>query len=312
MVTYTNSIVIPIYNNEEFIPDLMLCCQHLKNNLDGTTNFIFVVDGSPDRSLELLELQLPQQKFPSKLIVLSRNFGSFSAIRTGLQNANGSYTFFMAADLQEPPTFIIEAAKILKSDKFDIVIGKRKDRDDGLFTDLSSNIFWSLYRKIIPDVPRGGVDIFACRAQVRDSLLELQESNTSLIGQIFWLGYRKTELEYSRISRQHGKSGWTLKKKIKYLLDSVFNFTDFPLKVLLSIGFIGCAISFVLGLTLTIFRINGTISVPGYVAIMVTIMFFGSLNLLGMGILGEYLHRTFDNTKKRSASVVRKIVDFES
>jgi polyisoprenyl-phosphate glycosyltransferase len=310
MVDFQYSIIIPIYNNEEFIPELLACCVSLKENLGKPSEFIFVVDGSPDNSLAKLKASLPNAKINSKLVELSRNFGSFSAIRTGLQYAKGKYLFFMAADLQEPPSFILDSAKILENGEFDIVIGKRKDRNDGFLNDLSSNTFWNLYRKIIPNVPKGGVDIFACTQQVKDSLLQLNESNTSLIGQLYWIGFKKLDLEYSRTQRKHGVSGWTFKKKLKYLMDSVFNFTDYPLRLLLSLGFIGCALSILLGIILIYLRITEVIQVPGYVAILITIMFFGSLNLAAVGIIGEYLHRTFDNTKNRSQSIVRNIQFF--
>lgn len=310
MVDATFSIVIPIYNNQEFIEELMVGCANLAQGLNKPSEFIFVVDGSPDNSLALLKAALPKAQFNSTLINLSRNFGSFSAIRTGLQQAKGKYLFFMAADLQEPPSFILDAASILEANQTDIVIGKRKDRSDGFLNDLASNIFWNLYRRIIPNVPSGGVDIFACTRQVRDALLDLNESNTSLIGQLYWIGFRKTDLEYSRNPRKYGQSGWTFKKKVKYLKDSIFNFTDYPLKLLLSLGFVGCIVSILLGLTLVYLRLTEVVVVPGYVAIMITIMFFGSLNLVAVGIVGEYLHRTFENTKQRSQSIIRELLTF--
>lgn len=311
MVAAVFSIVIPIYNNQEFIEELMVVCSDLAHSLKKPSEFIFVVDGSPDNSLALLKAALPKAQFSSTLINLSRNFGSFSAIRTGLQHAKGKYLFFMAADLQEPPSFILDAASILEANQTDIVIGKRKDRSDGFLNDLASNIFWNLYRRIIPNVPSGGVDIFACSRQVRDALLELNESNTSLIGQLYWIGFRKTDLEYSRKNRKYGQSGWTFKKKVKYLKDSIFNFTDYPLKFLFSLGFLGCIISLLLGITLVYLRLTEVVVVPGYVAIMITIMFFGSLNLVAVGIVGEYLHRTFENTKQRSQSIVSELITFK-
>ncbi len=310
MVETTFSIVIPIYNNQEFIEELMVGCASLAQALSKPSEFIFVVDGSPDNSLALLKAALPKVSFNSTLITLSRNFGSFSAIRTGLQHAKGRYLFFMAADLQEPPSFILEAALILEGNQTDVVIGKRKDRSDGFLNDLASNIFWNFYRRIIPNVPSGGVDIFACTRQVRDALLELNESNTSLIGQLYWIGFRKTDLEYSRNPRKYGQSGWTFKKKVKYLKDSIFNFTDYPLKLLFSLGFLGCVVSTMLGITLVYLRLTDVVVVPGYVAIMITIMFFGSLNLVAVGIVGEYLHRTFENTKQRSQSIVHELLTF--
>jgi hypothetical protein len=160
------------------------------------------------------------------------------------------------------------------------------------------------------EIPEGGVDIFACNRLVRDELLKLEESNSSLVGLIFWLGFRRAQVGYSRRSRMHGKSAWTFTKKLTYLLDSVFAFTDLPVRILTFLGLLGTCLAFIFAMVILILRLIGDISVPGYAATIVTIVFFGALNTFGLGLVGSYAWRGYENTKRRPLSVVQSIKTF--
>jgi glycosyltransferase involved in cell wall biosynthesis len=182
------SLVIPVYKNEGSIHELLLVLNEMNQKLRGRLEVVFVVDGSPDQSGELLEARLPGCGFSSKLIRLSRNFGSFAAVRVGLEAARGPYFAAMAADLQEPPDLVLEFFRVLESEPVDITVGTRESRDDPLLSRWSSQLFWNVYRRFVqPEMPRGGVDIFGCNLAVRNQLLSLQESNSSLVGLLFWL-----------------------------------------------------------------------------------------------------------------------------
>lgn len=299
------SLVIPVYKNEGSIPELISVLKEMDHQLNGKLEVIFVVDGSPDRCYDLLNESLPKAGFDARLILLSRNFGSFAAIRAGLSVATGPIFAVMAADLQEPPELIIEFFHVLETEPFDVVIGTREGRDDPFFSYLAANTFWYLYQKfVLSDVPVGGVDVFGCNQAFRIELLRLEESHSSLIGLIFWLGFRRKTVPYRRLERRYGKSAWTLRRKIKYLLDSIFSFTDLPIKVLITIGILGTAISILLSLGVLIARLTKVIVVPGYTATILTISFFGALNLLGIGLMGSYVWRTYENTKKRQAYII--------
>ena len=225
MIKY--SLIIPVYMNEDNIPDLLDAIREMHDEIGTEFEVVFVVDGSPDKSYEKLKLGLVQEVFISKIVLLSRNFGSFSAIRTGLKAATGNYFAVMAADLQEPPELAIEFLNILSTDSVDVVIGTRDGRDDPFFSQLASNVFWFIYKKlVVKDMPAGGIDVFGCNKAFKDSLLKLDESHSSLIAQIFWLGFRRKQVNYKRLERQKGVSAWTFNKKVKYMLDSVFSFTD--------------------------------------------------------------------------------------
>lgn len=305
------TLVIPVYRNESNLPDLMLAVSALNVQLSKELEVIFVVDGSPDRCYEILREKLPLQPFRSKLILLSRNFGSFMAIRTGLQNGSGDRFAVMAADLQEPPELVLEMNRVLQRQDIDVVVGVREGRQDPWATRTASKIFWGLYRRyVIPDIPPGGVDMFACNRAFRDTLLTLDERHSSLIAQIFWLGYRREVVTYSRQERVHGKSAWTLRKKINYLMDSVFSFTDLPIRLLTRVGAFGSALAAVFGVFTLIAKLDGMIEVPGYAMIMLAITFLGCLNLLGLGIVGSYAWRTYENTKNRPLAIPMRVEDF--
>lgn len=305
------SLVIPVYRNQESLPDLLGAVDQLSRQLAHAFEAVFVIDGSPDACYVLLREQLPRCRFSSQLILLSRNFGSFCAIRTGLQHARGQRFAVMAADLQEPPELVLEMNAILSRDEADVVLGVRESRADPLRSRIFSQVYWGLYRTfVMPDIPSGGVDMFGCNKDFRDTLLALEEQNSSLIGQIFWLGFRRKTVTYSRQERKHGKSAWTFRKKWNYVMDSVFSFTDLPIKLLIRVGAAGATFAGLLGVVVVLARMRGLIDVPGYAMTILTIALLGCLNLLGLGIVGAYAWRTYENTKTRPLAIPMKAYTF--
>jgi len=299
------SLVVPVYCNEASIADLVAAVGRLDRALDHALEAVFVVDGSPDRSFERLDAALPAGGFSARLIALARNFGSFSAVREGLAAAHGDYMAVMAADLQEPEELILEFFRSLANEPVDVTLGVRTGRDDPLATRIASTSFWWLYRRFVqPEIPPGGIDVFACNRAFRDHLLRLHESNTSLVGQILWLGFRRKLVPYRRLPRRHGKSAWSFSRKLKYLLDSLFAFSDLPIRALTWAGAAGLAISVVLALIVFIAKFTGAISVPGYAATVLTVIFFAALNSFGLGIIGSYTWRAYENTKGRPQAIV--------
>lgn len=299
------SIVIPVYKNEGSIPRLLTALRQIDESLGGQAEIVFVVDGSPDRSYELLREAMPELPFATQLLVHSRNFGSFAAIRTGLGAARGEFFGVLAADLQEPPELLLAFFQALDADECDVAIGTRSGRSDPFLSKFASKVFWGLYRRlIVPEMPEGGVDVFGCNRAFREQLLNLGESRSSLIALIFWLGFRRKLVSYERLGRQEGKTSWTLRKKIEYMLDSVFAFTDYPIRLLFRIGLVGCFLSAVLGVSVLAGHLAGRITVPGYAATMMVALFFGTLNLLGLGLVGTYAWRGYENSKCRPLAVV--------
>lgn len=298
------SILVPVYKNEAGIPELVQRLHELHEKLEFSCEAVLVVDGSPDNSYELLRRALPQTKFSSQLILHSRNFGSFAAIRTGLEVARGKYFVVMSDDLQEPAELIVQLLKTIETDQNDIGIGTRLTRADSISNRVFSWIFWRLYRMFVQKgVPPGGVDIFSCNSKVRDVLLKLRETNTSLVGLLFWIGFRRSVVPYDRQIRKYGKSGWSFSRRLKYFMDSCFGFTDLPINILILVGIVGIIGSLTVTIIVLLAYLLGQIPTPGYVPIMLGILFSCALNLFAVGIVGAYIWRSFENTKGRPLSI---------
>jgi glycosyltransferase involved in cell wall biosynthesis len=300
------SLVIPVYHNEENLPRLFTELEALAARFPDPLEVVFVVDGSPDASLSILRDRLLSWPIRSQLVELSRNFGSFSAVAAGLRYGRGNYFAMIAADLQEPPELVLEFHRLMKSGAADVVFGHRTGRADGWLSQRLAESFWGFYRRfVLSDMPKGGIDVFGCTRQVRDSLLELKEINTNLIALLFWLGFRRAFVPYQRRARLEGQSAWTIARKLRYALDSVFSFTDLPIKALLFLGVAGTAAACVAGVTVFVAWGLGHVPVLGYTPLMLVISFFGGLTALGLGIIGQYLWLSLQNARSRPSFVVK-------
>ncbi|MDQ3040190.1 MAG: glycosyltransferase family 2 protein [Pseudomonadota bacterium] len=306
------SLVVPVYRNEKALDALLSAVRDIQQQAGEAIEVVFVVDGSPDRSYAVLCGKLPGAGFASQLISLSRNFGSFSAIRVGLEQASGRAIAVMAADLQEPPELVLSFWNTIRQKQADVVFGVREGRRDPIVSRVLSSAFWGIYRRfVMQDVPKGGVDMFAVTDVFRDRLMALRESNTSLLAQLFWLGGRREFVSYERRERQQGQSGWTLGKKLRYLSDSVFAFTDLPVRLLIYLGVASMAVAMVLAFIVLVAKFSGWLEVPGYAGTILTILFFGAFNSLGLGVVGTYAWRAFENTKGRPLAVVQSVEHFQ-
>ena len=302
---YTKSLIIPIYKNRKNIPSLLIALDELSEHYHNNLEVVFVVDGSPDDSYELLEFAIKKVSYCAQLIALSRNFGSFTAIRTGMEAASGEFVAVLAADLQEPPELIKKFFSVLEKDEADIVFGKRTKRNDPWMQKILASIYWAGYRRfIIPEMPAGGVDVFGCNQLVRNAVLSIKEPNSSLIAQLFWVGFRRRFEPYVRRARKEGKSSWGLRKRFRYMMDSILSYSDLPIVVVLWAGALGLALTFLLGGVTILGKVLGFIDVPGYTALVLVNLFFGSALLVTQGIIGSYMWRTFENTKKRPLSII--------
>lgn len=298
------SVVVPVYGNEATLPAVIERLEEMTHRLDGDLEAVFVVDGSPDGSLLVLRRLLPSAGFPSQLVAHSRNFGSFAAIRTGMAASRGDYVAAMAADLQEPAELVEAFFKQLATGEYDVAVGRRTGRSDPMASMMLSRVFWSLYRRWVHrDIPPGGVDIFACSRQVADRLVALDESHSSLVGLLYWLGFRRLEIPYQRAPRLEGKSGWSLRRKLRYFLDSVFSFTDVPVLLLTMIGLLGGLLTLIASFVVLVARLAGVIEQSGYTPLMLVVLLSTFTLLFALGIVGSYVWRTYENSKGRPPSV---------
>ena len=189
------------------------------------------------------------------------------------------------------------------------MFGERKGRNEPLTKKITSNIFWWLYRKIVmSEIPKGGVDIFACNRDVRDTVLSIEEPNSSLVAQLFWVGFRRSFVPYVRRERHRGESAWNFARRLRYMMDSIFSFTDAPIIAVFCAGAFGVACSVIFGFVIFFARILGYIEEQGYAGIILVSVFFGSTSLLIQGIIGSYLWRTFENTKRRPLRIVARVL----
>jgi hypothetical protein len=189
---------------------------------------------------------------------------------------------------------------LLERDECDVVFGERVDRDDPAMSASGSKAYWWFYRRFVNNqLPVGGVDVFGCTQRVCREVVAFSETHTSLVGLLFWVGYRRAFVPYQRVARHSGRSGWTLGRKVRYLLDSVYAFTDLPIILLQVVGAIGFVLSVLVGVVVFVAWLVGAVQQPGYTPLMIVILASTSALLLGLGVVGSYVWRTYENGKGR-------------
>jgi glycosyltransferase involved in cell wall biosynthesis len=300
------AVVIPVYKNEASLPELFEQLRETSTQLGGRLRVIFVDDCSPDNAASLILSQAHDSDLEIELVRHSRNFGSFTAIRTGLKCANADFVGVISADLQEPPSLLIDFFSKLQEGSTDIVFGTRINRQDPLISKCFSLVYWKIYRKFINrEIPVGGVDLFACTNEVVRIVNSLTEGRSSLIGMLFWVGFRRSFIDYSRSSRKFGKSSWSFRRKFEYMADSIFSFSDLPIRFIRMIGIFGTLFAVLLSGILLFLSWTNSINVPGYAPLMLAIVLGNSANLLALGILGSYIWRSFELAQSRPLAIVR-------
>ncbi|WP_347352365.1 glycosyltransferase family 2 protein [Acetoanaerobium noterae] len=300
------SIIVPIYYNELNIPHLY---EQMKEKILTRTDFeaeiVCVDDGSKDGSYKaLLELREKDNRF--KVVKLSRNFGSHTAILAGFAHATGDCMTMVAADLQEPLEIIIEMYEKWKQGK-KVVIAVRKDREDGFFQKLFSNTYYSLMQKYaLKDMPSGGFDCFFIDKKVRDVLVSMNEKNSSIVGQVLWAGFEMDKIYYVRKKREIGESKWTLSKKIKLFIDSFMAFSYVPIRFISTLGIFISIVGFILAVFLIVNKFMFNVPVQGWTTMMITLLMLSGIQMLTLGVIGEYLWRNFDESRGRPTYIVEE------
>jgi glycosyltransferase involved in cell wall biosynthesis len=306
------SLIVPLYRSEPNLERLFAEVVKLQDRLPEPLELVLVNDGSPDNCAAVIRDRLPHLPLQARVVHLSRNFGSFAAIAAGLREGTGDRFAAVAADLQEPPELVISFSELLQRGDIDVVFGYRRSRQDPVLSAFASNLFWAIYRKTVnPDIPKGGVDVFACTRQVRDQLIALRELDTNLVAVLFWIGFRRAFVPYDRLPRTEGRSAWTLARRLRYSINSIFSFTDIPIQFLLACGAGGTLAGGIIAVAVLIARFTGHIQVSGYTALMIAIIFFGSITTFGMGVVGQYLWLSLQLGKQRPPFVVREVERYD-
>lgn len=305
------SLVVPVYHNAASLPELLAKFRELAGrNPDDCFEFVFVDDGSRDESFAVLTgLAVAEPRM--RVVKLSRNFGSNPALLAGLDQARGDVVAAIAADLQDPPELIHDMLAHWRTGR-KVVLAARASRDDPGLTSLLADTFYRLFRAFaIPTMPKRGFDFFLLDRQVCDLIKGIREANVYLMGLILWLGFDPLVLEYHRQAREKrfGRSMWTLTRKLKYFADSFVAFSYVPIRAAALAGFVLSAVG---GLYLAVVVLSWLIAgtpVAGWASLMVVLLVVSGLQLLMMGILGEYLWRTLDETRSRPRFIVERVVE---
>ncbi|MDB5346428.1 MAG: hypothetical protein JWP89_4805 [Schlesneria sp.] len=307
----TVSIVVPVYHNATSLPDLLTQFQSLasRNPLEDF-EFVFVDDGSRDASYQVL-CELGRREPRMRVIKLSRNFGSNAALAAGLGHAKGDAVACIAADLQDPPELIDEMLVAWRRGA-KIVLAARNGRDDSFLTSLLANTFYALFRRFaIKTMPKEGFDFFLLDGQAVKLINSIQESNVYLMGLILWLGFEPEVVYYRRRNRdaKYGTSMWTLFKKIKYFIDGFVAFSYTPVRACSLLGILFSILGLVYAIGIVIAKLIFQFRVEGWTSLMVVILIVSGVQMMMIGVLGEYLWRNLEETRRRPRYIVEKIVE---
>jgi dolichol-phosphate mannosyltransferase len=303
------SIIIPVYYNESSLVETY--AEIIKVMAENAGRFdheiVLVDDGSGDGSYKVMQ-ELAAKDNKIKLVKLSRNHGSYIAILAGLSYATGDAYTFLAADLQDPPGLIPQMYdQWLKFNKRDMVFSVRQSREDPLLSRIYAYFFYKLFRAfVLPEYPEKGYDCFFINKEQRDIVVNMNEKNSHLMAQIVWLGYGQHYIYYHRQKRKHGKSRWTLFKKFKLAFDTFFGFSGRPLRLASLLGMNVSVLGFLLALYIILRKIISDVPVFGIPSLMVSILITGGLILMSIGIVGEYMWRSFDETRNRPTFIVEE------
>lgn len=304
------SIVVPVYHNAPSLPDLYDRFQTLaKQNGDDEFEFVFVDDGSRDDSFEVLQ-RLANQDPRVIVVKLSRNFGSNPAIIAGLFHTHGDAVAAISADLQDPPELIHEMLVHWRSGR-KVILAAREGRDDPGLSSVMSDTFYALFRRFaIKTMPTRGFDFFVIDRQVCDLINHIQESNPYLMGLILWMGFDPQVVQYYRHKREerYGRSMWSFAKKIKYFIDSFVAFSYMPVRITSIIGLVFSTIGLIYAMIIIGLRVFYAVPVEGWSSMMVVLLVVSGIQMVMIGVQGEYTWRNLDETRRRPRFIVERVV----
>ena len=306
---FSRTVVVPIYISKDHIPKLFEYIQQISDAV-GEVEIVFVIDGTPDNSEQRIYLEAKKYAFKIKVVRLSRNFGVGPALHAALNHVVTSSLVIIGADLQEPVEMYIDFFRRLESEEADVFLGERLSRDDPFSMRFFSTVFWWVNRKFINSgTPKGGFDGVGLSAKAGKTLAELPELNTSFTSQLQWIGYKQVFVPFHRVRRQSGKSSWTFRRKVKLFADTVYGFTGAPIAILTILGVVSTVLMVVVLFATLFASLMGWMVVPGYATIVILSTLGQSVTIMGLGILGGYIHRSFENTKGRPRFVIEVIYD---
>jgi len=304
------SLIIPVYNEEDLIDELAARSIKAIESFINNYEILFINDGSTDSTLrKLIEVRKHHSRI--KIVDLSKNFGHQAAFTAGLEMALGNYVAMMDGDLQDPPELLAKMYQMVKDEGFDIVSGKRKGRK-GKRLRLATNLFHLFFKKIagIDEMENSGNFSLMNRAAV-NALVQMKESIRYLPGMRSFIGFKQGYVEYVRDDRMGGEPKMTLSKLVVLGADAIFSFSKFPIKVCLFLGTIGTIVFFFAGVYALVDKLFG-FALLGWSSTVLSIYFLGSIQLIFLGVVGEYVYRIYKESQNRPIYLVKKFYDAET
>ena len=307
------SVIIPVYNEAEGLPTLFEALEKLKVQYpDRHFEFVLVDDGSRDGSYAIMQ-QLGKNKSDYVLAQLCRNFGSHAALRAGMTLACGDYMAFISADLQDPPEMAVKMLDAALTENVGLVWGQRLERKDPWHKSLAAGLFYKLIQRyVFPNLPEGGVDVFLMSRAVMLKLQDLKEKNTVPYYQLLWMGVPFTSVGYVRAARQHGVTKWSFAKRLKMAIDVFFLYSYLPLRLVSYAGMILTGAGFVWAIVILYLHMIQNAAQPGWASLMLAILFFSGLQLIFLGVIGEYLWRISEQGRGRPDFYLETVADHRS
>lgn len=306
------SIVIPLFNEQEVIPFLIEELNRICSSLGKNYEVIFVDDGSIDKTFELIK-KAAEQNPKFKVIKLSRNFGHQAAFNVGIDFAQGLMVLTMDGDLQHPPHLISEFIKYAE-EGFDIVIGERLDnKQNSKLREAGGRIFYKLMSSITNLEFRNVSDFALYKKPVVNALKKLPERERYLRGMIQWIGFKKKYIPYVVESRRAGKPKYNIKKLAKLVLSGITSFSAFPLRIAFGAGLFVLFVSIIFsGYVIIDHYINPNPLIAGWATLVILVLFLGSIQLMVLGIVGEYMYKMFNEVKGRPLYIVSETCNIEN
>jgi dolichol-phosphate mannosyltransferase len=299
------SIIIPVFNEEGNVPVLYERLSVVFNKIGHNYEMLFVNDGSTDRSMPLLRA-LVKQDSQVKIIDFSRNFGHQQAVTAGLDHCQGDCAVIIDADLQDPPELIIELVKKWESGYQVIYAQRLKRKGEHFLKVATSKIFYRILKRLANvDIPLDTGDFRLIDRKVIDNLKAMPERNRFIRGMVSWIGFRQTSVSYVREERLSGKTKYPLFKMIKFALTGLTSFSLVPLQLASYFGFLVSGVSFLIGLYTLYLKFFTTQTIPGWTSLMIVLLFLGGIQLITLGIIGEYIGRISDEVKQRPTYIIK-------
>ena len=307
----TLSIVAPVYNEEEILPEFYARVSEVMTKLDITWELILVNDGSRDRSMEIM-FSIAAEDDHVRVVNFARNFGHQVAVTAGIDHAEGDAVILIDADLQDPPEVIGDMLQKWR-EGYDVVYAVREQREgESWFKLTTAKLFYRmLYRITDVDIPVDTGDFRLMDAKVAQVLRDMREHNRFIRGMTSWVGFKQTGVEYVREERFAGETKYPLRKMIRLAVTAITGFSIFPLQMATFVGFATALISAILIVFVIIARLSGYQAFEGQTTTLVMVLFLGGIQLISLGIIGEYLGRIYDEVRGRPLYVVDKAVGFD-